>query len=82
MKQHTWYGADGTGFSITAADLLDLEPFALFSERRDMERMGPIRLGFYLILRSLILPEDTLQPTRTVRLRWWLWRHVRNGLAA
>ena len=62
----------GLGYVITAADILDLEPRALFSERRAMERMGQARLGVHLIMRPWLY-----------RLPFWItrlyWHGTRRG---
>lgn len=78
-KAQVWFQPEGevrpgdgwAAFAVTAADLLDLEPRALFSERRRLERMGRRRLGLYLLAR----------PTLHRALRWPLLGRLARRLA-
>jgi hypothetical protein len=67
---------------VSPIDMLgsDMEPRPLYSERRDMERMRPSRLGAYLVLRAVYfaLPDRI----RRTPLVLWLWRSLTPGRRA
>lgn len=67
----------GTRYWLSGAELLDLRPFALFSERRAMEKMGPFRLALHLLARTIYyapLKNRRLNGSRAERLWMVLWR--------
>jgi hypothetical protein len=74
----TWVRSKRSGYRyrLSGIDLLSrsMEPRALYSERRRMERLSPTGLGAYLLLRSVYfaLPERVAR-TRLVR---HLWRNL------
>lgn len=78
-----WYFDSGTPIILTFADLLELDPPAYFSERQAMSRMGPVRLGLHLVLRTLYFAgaprHAPLRPSLAVRAWWWLWRLERRS---
>lgn len=69
-------------FLYSYADLMSLEPRPLFSERRAMEKMGPIRLGLHLISRTIYFKGcESIRGKRRYgfpqRAWLWLWRQER-----
>lgn len=63
----------GTVYQCSAIDLLaqGIEPRPLYSERRRMEAMSPVRLGLHLIIRAAYWRTPN---NRLTRLLWRWWR--------
>lgn len=64
---------DGRVFEVGAIDLLGrgMDPRPLYSERRRMERMSPVRLGVHLIWRAIYYRLPNIRLTRAI------WRITR-----
>jgi hypothetical protein len=53
-SEHRCPSPDGKHVLLyTFADFMDLDPPALFSERRAMSKMGPVRLALHLLSRTV-----------------------------
>jgi hypothetical protein len=80
-REHRCPSPDGKHvYLYTFADFIDLDPPALFSERRAMSKMGPVRLALHLLSRTVYfagIKGHTRHHSLPVRVWLALWRAER-----